>query len=124
MHPLVLTDWTALDTLDTDDGLATVFGNASDLELLLWAVVLGALLLDVGTTAYGLSAGLVERNPVMRHALDSFGLAALAIAKAGAVTFALAVRYAWPECALIVPLGLAVPWLLATGINIAVILSA
>lgn len=124
MHPIVLTDWTALGAVDPEEGVAAVFVRTSDLELALWAVVVGALLLDIATTAYGLSVGLVERNPVIRHALESFGLAALAVAKAGAVAFALAVRYAWPECALVVPLGLAVPWLLAAGINIAVILSA
>lgn len=124
MLPNVLTDWIAFDAVEVDDSVAAAVGQASDLELALWAVVVGALVLDIATTTYGLSVGLVERNPAMRLALDSFGLVSLVVAKAGAVAFALAVRYAWPECALIAPLGLAVPWLLATGINLAVILSA
>lgn len=124
MYPFVLVDWTAFDAVGTDGSLGAVLGHASDLELVLWSLVVGASVLDVATTAYGLSTGLVERNPAMRLALDSFGLVALAGAKAAAVAFALGVRYAWPECALVAPLGLAVPWLLAAGVNVAVILSA
>lgn len=123
MPPIVPSDWTSLAVVGPDDGIGAVLGHVSDLELALWGVVVGALVLDVATTTYGLSVGLVERNPAMRLALDSFGLVSLVVAKTGAVAFALAVRYVWPECALVVPLGLAVPWLFATGINIAVILS-
>jgi hypothetical protein len=37
----------------------------SDLELLLWALVGWALMLDIVLTAYGLSIGLAERNPLI-----------------------------------------------------------
>jgi len=124
MYPLVLVDWTALDVFDADDGVVGVFGTVSDLELLLWALVLGAATMDIVTTTYGLSAGFVERNPAMRLAIEALGPAALVLAKAGAVALALGVRYVWPQSALLVPIALAVPWLLATGISLAVIVSA
>jgi hypothetical protein len=104
-------------------GLARLTSPAPTLEAVLWLVVLVAMVLDIVTTAYGLSVGLVERNPVVRAALDTFGVAALAGMKVGAVTLALVCRRAWPASALVVPLGLAIPWLLAVGINLALILS-
>jgi|GEM_PF-541772 len=124
MYPLVLVDWTALDVFDADDGIVAVFGTVTHLELVLWVVVLGAAAMDIVITTYGLSAGFVERNPAMRLALEALGPAALVLAKAAAVGFALVVRYVWPQSALLVPVALAVPWLLATGISLAVILSA
>jgi len=124
MYPFVLVDLTALDVFDADDAVVAAFGNVSDLELLLWAVVLGAAATDIAVTTYGLSAGFVERNPAVRPAIEALGPAALVLAKAAAVGYALVVRYVWPQSALIVPVALAVPWLLATGISLAVILSA
>lgn len=123
MFTILLVDWTALEVFDSDEQLRLDLSGGSDLELVLWVVVFGALVSDIATTAYGLSIGLVEQNPVMRHALESFGLVSLAVAKVGAVAVALAVRAVWPEYALLAPLALAVPWVLAVGINVAVILS-
>jgi hypothetical protein len=124
MYPLLLVDWTALDVSDVDDSLVAAFGNVSNLELLLWTVVLGAAAMDIVVTTYGLSAGFVERNPAIRPAIEALGPAALVLAKAAAVGFALVVRHVWPQSALVVPVALAVPWLLATGISLAVVLSA
>lgn len=122
MRLFTLADWSPLDGGDADDGVAS-FASVSSVELGLWLVVLVAMLLDIATTAYGLSNGLVERNPFVRGALDTFGLAVLPVLKLGAVALALACRRAWPVCAHVVPLGLAVPWSLAAGINLALILS-
>jgi hypothetical protein len=108
---------------ETTSGLARVTSPEPTLEAALWLVVLVAMVLDIATTAYGLSVGLVERNPVVRAALDAFGVAALAAIKVGALALALACRRAWPASALVVPLGLAIPWSLAVGINLALILS-
>lgn len=123
MRVIVLVDWTALEVVDSDEQLRQVLSGGSTLEVGLWVVVAGALVVDIATTAYGLSIGLVEQNPVMRHAIESFGLVSLAVAKAGALAVALTVRHVWPEYALLVPLALAVPWVLAVGVNLAVILS-
>lgn len=118
----------SLDTADAstvdspvEEPLDAVPGSVSDLELLLWALVGWALVLDIVLTAYGLSVGLVERNPLMRQALDVFGLAALGIAKVLAVGIALLFRSVWPEYGLVAPVGLAVPWLLAVAFNAALL---
>lgn len=124
MHPFALVDWSPFgDAGDGGNDAVVPLASASPLEQALWLVVLGAMVLDIATTAYGLSIGLVERNPAVRWALDAFGLAALPALKAGAVVIALACRRAWPAHAVVVPLGLAVPWSLAVGINLALILS-
>ncbi|WP_459192629.1 DUF5658 family protein [Halosimplex sp. J119] len=121
--PLLTTDPTGLDSSTIDEYLGTVSGSVSDLELLLWVVVCWALVLDIVLTAYGLSVGLAERNPLMRQALDAFGLGALALAKAGAVALALVFRTIWPEYSLVAPIGLAVPWVLAVVFNAALLAS-
>jgi len=120
--PLATTDPTATDAT-VEEYLGTVSGTVSDLELLLWVLVCWALLLDVVLTAYGLSIGLVERNPLMRQALDAFGVTALVFAKAGAVAVALGFRVVWPEYALLAPIGLAIPWTIAVLVNAALIAS-
>lgn len=120
--PLATIDPTAVDT-SVDEYLGTVPGSVSDLELLLWVLVCWALVMDIVLTAYGLSIGLVERNPLMRQALDIFGIAALGLAKAAAVAVALVFRVLWPEYALLAPLGLAVPWILAVAVNAALLAS-
>ncbi len=121
--PLFTTDPTAVDSSTIDEYLGAVSGSVSDLELLLWVLVCWALVLDIVLTAYGLSIGLVERNPLMRQALDAFGLSALALAKAGAVAVALVFRALWPEYALVAPIGLAIPWVLAVVFNAALLAS-
>lgn len=123
MHPFAHDSVSPIDggDSDTDDGAAGA--SVSSLELGLWLVVLAALVLDITTTAYGLSNGLVERNPLVRQALDTVGFVALPVLKLAAVAVALACRRAWPACAIVVPLGLAIPWSLAAGINLALILS-
>lgn len=124
MRLFALTPWRTLDDgdADPDDGVGP-FASVSSLELGLWLVVVVAMLLDIVTTAYGLSNGLVERNPVVRRALDTFGLAVLPVLKLAAVALGLACRRAWPACAYVVPVGLAVPWSVAVGVNLALILS-
>jgi hypothetical protein len=117
MTLLVPIDWTAAERLWPVERLDAAVGSVSDLELVLWLVVCTTLVLDVALTAYGLSNGFVERNPVMREALDSLGLAALFIAKFAALGIAVGFRLAWPEYSLVAPLGLAVPWTLAAAYN-------
>ncbi|WP_123538830.1 DUF5658 family protein [Halosimplex salinum] len=121
--PLVTTDSTVIDSSAIGEYLGTASGSVSDLELVLWVFVCWALVLDIVLTAYGLSIGLVERNPLMRQALDVFGLMALGLAKAAAVAVALGFRTLWPEYAIVAPLGLAIPWTLAVVFNAALIAS-
>lgn len=123
--PYMSLDSTDPDAVDAalDGTLGTGSGAVSDLELLLWVLVCWALVLDIVLTAYGLSIGLVERNPLVRHALDTFGVISLAIAKAAAVGIALFFRSIWPEYAIVAPAGLAVPWLVAVALNAVLITS-
>lgn len=121
---VLLTDSTVVNPGATDGYVAAIRRDVSDLELALWVVALGALVMDVALTIYGLSIGLVERNPVVRGALESYGPVILVLAKAVAVAVALAFRVTWPRYAVFPPLALAVPWTLAAGVNLVVIASA
>jgi hypothetical protein len=121
MVPFRLADGRLTDGDGSDTALASVLGGMSTTERFLWAVVAVAMVLDIVLTAYRLSLGFVERNPVMRYALELFGIGALVLGKAFAVTVALAVRARWPQFAVVVPLALAIPWVLAVGINASLI---
>lgn len=50
-------------------------------DTLLWLLVVGAMSLDVASTAVGLSLGLVEMNPIAAIGLEAGGVAALAVLK-------------------------------------------
>lgn len=87
----------------------------------LWALVGVAIAADLLTTQVGLEAGLVESNPVARGAL-THGPAGFLAMKAGAVGVGLAARafIEWlseDSYEMIVPVCLAVPWLLAAAKN-------
>jgi len=86
-------------------------------ETALWVVVVAALAADVYTTALGLQAGLVEGNPAMRWAIAQGGFAALALAKVAALGLGGLLRAVRPQYRLVVPLGLAVPWLATVAVN-------
>lgn len=107
---------------DRSDGATAVFpGGVSRVEAALWAVVVGVMVLDIALTVYGLSAGFVEANPVIRRVLEVLGIGGLFLAKGIALSIALAVRARFPRFALVPPLGLALPWAAAVGINLAVL---
>lgn len=92
-------------------------------ESVLWAVAVAAMLLDVGLTDYGLAMGLSEVNPLGRAALAAFGSAGLLLAKLPVLALALVVWRILPDAERwAVPLGLALPWGLATLLNLSVIL--
>lgn len=88
----------------------------------LWFVTLSAMLIDVTLTVHGLQLGLRELNPVARAALDSvgvlglYGLKAVALLLGAVCVFVIPKRYT-P----LVPLGLAIPSVLAVVINTTVI---
>ncbi|KZN23820.1 hypothetical protein A4G99_13305 [Haladaptatus sp. R4] len=90
-----------------------------DVERLLWAVVLHALVGDLVTTYVGLQVGLAESNPVARGALGRFGFLSLV----GLKTFALAVGFVCRtlvprQYVTLVPAGLAFPWVFAVVVNL------
>lgn len=91
----------------------------------LWFVALSAMVFDVILTVHGLQLGLSERNPVARAALESTGTIGLYLVKSGAVLTGLCCRPFLPEsCTVIIPLALAIPSVLAVGVNTALIVSA
>jgi len=91
-------------------------------ERTLWVVVACALVGDVVLTAYGLSQGLTEANPIVAAAIAEIGFAALGVVKLGAIGFGIAAWLAMPtRLRVVVPIGLSLPWIAATAINTAVI---
>lgn len=79
-------------------------------ERLLWTLVVCAFALDVATTSFGLSIGLVERNPIAASLLVEYGIAALVGLKAVALATGLACRSVVPERYTgVVPFGMVVP---------------
>jgi hypothetical protein len=88
-------------------------------ERVLWTLVAVGLVADLLTTYYGLQLGLSESNPVARTAIEQFGFGAMVGLKVFAVAVGLACRQLLPERhVLLVPLGLAVPWLAASLVNL------
>jgi hypothetical protein len=81
------------------------------------------LLGDVMFTLIGLSVGATEGNPIARQLMETIGtLPAMAILKLSALAVAV---FGWsllpPSARIVVPMGLAVPWGLATALNVAVV---
>ena len=93
-------------------------------ERWLWAVAALALVGDLWLTAYGLSLGYAEANPLARIALGVAGTTGLALLKLLALGVGVAARQYLPRrYAPVVPLGLACPWLAAIASN-AVLIAA
>jgi hypothetical protein len=86
----------------------------------LWIVAVASLVVDGITTAYGLRIGLTEVNPVAADLVASVGvLAALALLKGGAVGVAVAGWFVMPDDYRgLVPAGLALPWAVASMLNL------
>jgi len=103
-----------VEDADTEDG-AGALATIPPIEWLAWSLVCAGVLLDVGTTAFGLSQGLVEANPIVREAMARLGPVGAMLALKGTV---LAVGIvAWSASSSpyrhLIPLGMAFPWLLA-----------
>ena len=89
---------------------AIVDGWIAPNERLLWALVLCAFALDVATTSFGLSIGLVERNPLAASLLVEHGIAALVGLKGIALATGLVCRSLVPDrYTAVVPFGMVVP---------------
>ncbi|ELY85275.1 DUF5658 family protein [Natrinema gari] len=89
------------------------------LEHACWLLVAAAIAADIATTQIGLQAGLTEGNPAARGALE-YGVAGMLTLKAGAIGVGLLCRsFLERPYRPIVPVGLALPWLLAALWNMA-----
>jgi hypothetical protein len=118
--PKLLTRSANADDARWTDSGATQY--LSDREGDLWLVVIAAMALDVALTVFGLSVGLQEMNPIARHALDTAGVFGLAGLKLGALLVGVCCLWLVPDpYRSVVPIGLAVPSVVAVGVNAALI---
>jgi hypothetical protein len=94
-------------------------------EASLWAIALAGLVLDIVLTAYGLSLGLTELNPVARGLMAAYTpLGAMVLLKSFALVVGVVGWVVVPRVArAVVPACLAVPWWIAVGINATLIVT-
>ncbi|EMA26162.1 MULTISPECIES: DUF5658 family protein [Haloarcula] len=117
------TDRTVL--IGTIDGwCSALLDELAAVERELWLVVAVTLIVDVWLTHIGLQHGLHEGNPVMRAAIETFGIAVLGLTKIGVLGLAgLTRQLLSDQRGVVVPLGLALPWVAAVVINAALLVS-
>ncbi|AXG10654.1 DUF5658 family protein [Haloplanus rubicundus] len=99
------------------DALAT--GTTTHASVL-WIVAMTALVADGALTVYGIRLGLTEVNPVAAGLIADVGIVpALAILKGGAVAVAVIGWVVMPaDYRGLVPAGLALPWAVASVVNV------
>ena len=112
-------------SIGTIDGwCSALLDELAAVERELWLVVAVTLIVDVWLTHVGLQHGLHEGNPVMRAAIETFGIAVLGLTKIGVLGLAgLTRRLLSEQRGVVVPLGLALPWVAAVVINAALLVS-
>ncbi|WP_254543564.1 DUF5658 family protein [Halomarina pelagica] len=93
-------------------------------ERAFWGLAATAMLLDVALTHYGLRLGLVEMNPIASQVIAQYGLPGMVGMKSFGFGVALFGRQVvHRRYAALVPLALALPWLVAVCINVVMIAS-
>ena len=107
-----------------DEWCSALLDELAAVERELWLVVALTLIVDVWLTHIGLQHGLHEGNPVMRAAIETFGIAVLGLTKVGVLGLAgVTRRLVSDQRGVVVPLGLALPWVAAVVINTALLIS-
>lgn len=111
--------------IGTIDGwCSALLDELAAVERELWLVVAVTLIVDVWLTHVGLQHGLHEGNPMMRAAIETFGIAVLGLTKIAVLGLAgLARQLLSDQRGVVVPLGLALPWVAAVVINAALLIS-
>lgn len=107
----------------TREGLSALLPAVLGDDRRLWALALGAMVLDVGLTWIGLTIGLQELNPVAASFITAYGLLGAAlILKGGAVVLGYTVWRLLPVTQrAIIPVALGLPSWAAVAINIVTI---
>lgn len=101
-----------------EEWCSVLLDELAAVERELWLVVAVTLVVDVWLTHVGLQHGLHEGNPVMRAAIETFGIAVLGLTKVGVLGLAGLTRWFLSDGrGVVVPLGLALPWGGAVLIN-------
>ncbi|MFU1781745.1 DUF5658 family protein [Haloarcula japonica] len=107
-----------------DEWCSALLDELAAVERELWLVIAVTLIVDVWLTHVGLQHGLHEGNPVMRAAIETFGIAILGLTKVGVLGLAgLTRQLLSDQRGVVVPLGLALPWVAAVVINTVLLLS-
>lgn len=116
---------TALPTARVETAILDGCARLAPHEPTLWAVALAGLLLDIALTAYGLSVGLTELNPVARDLMAAYSpLGAMVLLKSVALVVGGLGWLVVPRVArAVVPACLAVPWWIAVAVNATLILT-
>lgn len=103
------------------DGLAAATSSLGRVERRLWVLAVGLAVLDVWLTIRGLEAGFTEGNPVVAVLLAEVGVVSLLVLKGWALGLAASLRWWRPRWGPWIALGLALPWLVAVGVNLTVL---
>ncbi len=99
------------------------FESVLQAERELWLIAIAAMLVDVTLTVHGLQLGLQELNPIAVRVLEISGVVGLYLLKAGAILVGLSCRPLLPDrYTAIIPLGLAIPSVIAVLNNSLLIL--
>jgi hypothetical protein len=114
----------SLPAADTTDSSTAIHPLVESVETWLWGLVAVSFALDVGLTYYGLGLGLHEANPIARSFFSMLGvIEAMLLLKGTVVAIALVAWVSMPRrYRPVVPLGVALPWLVASVINAGLIL--
>jgi hypothetical protein len=112
-----------LETTGDRERLTERYPLLASADAWLWGFVAVALVLDVALTYYGLAAGLQEGNPLARSLFERYGvLPSMLLLKGAVVCVALLAYVSLPErYQPVVPLGIALPWFVASLINASLI---
>jgi hypothetical protein len=110
------TTWPAVDST----GLDAVATATTTYAPWLWLAAMVTLVADGALTIYGIRLGLTEINPVAAGLIADVGIVpALALLKGGAVAVAVVGWVVMPaDYRGLVPAGLALPWGLASAVNV------
>ena len=109
---------------DNASSFAERYSLSNSTDLWLWSLVAVGFVLDIASTYYGLGVGLEESNPIIRRMFSIIGvLETMVFMKSFVVAMALFAWVTLPEqYRPVIPIGVSIPWLIASAINLSLIL--
>ncbi|MFC6836312.1 DUF5658 family protein [Halomarina ordinaria] len=100
----------------------SLLATAARYERGFWGLAVAAMVLDITLTLYGLRIGLVEMNPIASRVITQYGALGMVAMKGfgfGVAVFGRQVVHR--RYAALVPLALALPWVVAVCVNVVMI---